>query len=124
MPKETRNDNGNPLVQAAEDYIVAHSDEKFSLQAIADALFVNKSYLLRLFKTHTGRTLLGFHNHVRCEQAKRLLADTSLGISEVGEAVGFVSSAHFTYVFKKNVGVTPTEYRIACRKSNGGIGKE
>ena len=68
-------------------------------------------YLLRQFRAHTGGTLLKYHNQVRCEQAEQMLADTALSISEVGEAVGFVSSSHFTHVFKKTVGMTPTEYR-------------
>lgn len=114
MSEEPRNDGGEELVQAAKAYIAAHSREKFSLQAVADALYINKSYLLRRFKAHTGRTLLEYHNLVRCEQAKQLLSDTEFTISEVGETVGFVSSSHFTHVFRKNAGVTPTEYRGAC----------
>ena len=111
MPKEPRKDRGAQLIQAAKAYITAHSREKFSLQAVADALYVNKCYLLRQFRACTGGTLLGYHNQVRCEQAKQMLADTALSISEVGETVGFVSSAHFAHVFKKIVGMTPTEYR-------------
>ena len=111
MSNALRNNSGEQLVQAAKAYITAHSTEKFSLQAIADALYVNKCYLLRQFKAHTGCTLLKYHNQVRCEQAKQMLADTALSISEIGEAVGFVSSSHFTHVFKKTAGVTPTEYR-------------
>ena len=111
MSNALRNDSGEQLVQAAKAYIEQHSREKFSLQAVADALYVNKCYLLRLFKARTGGTLLGYHNQVRCEQAKQMLADTALSISEIGEAVGFVSSAHFAHVFKKTVGMTPTEYR-------------
>ena len=113
MPKEPRKDRGAQLIQSAKAYITAHSREKFSLQAVADALYVNKCYLLRQFRARTGGTLLGYHNQVRCEQAKQMLADTALSISEIGEAVGFVSSAHFAHVFKKTVGVTPTEYRNA-----------
>lgn len=111
MSNALRNDGGKQLVQAAKAYITAHSREKFSLQAVADALYVNKCYLLRQFRARTGGTLLGYHNQVRCEQAKQMLADTALSISEVGETVGFVSSAHFAHVFKKTVGMTPTEYR-------------
>ena len=111
MPKESQKDCGTELTRGAKAYITAHSREKFSLQAVADALYINKSYLLRQFKAHTGCTLLGYHNQVRCEQAAQMLADTKLSISEVGEAVGFVSSSHFTHVFKKTVGMTPTEYR-------------
>ena len=111
MSNGLRNDSGEQLVQAAKAYIERHSGEKFSLQAVADALYVNKCYLLRQFRARTGGTLLGYHNQVRCEQAKQMLAEPALSISEVGEAVGFVSSSHFAHVFKKTVGVTPTEYR-------------
>ena len=113
MSNALRNNSGEQLVQAAKAYITEHSREKFSLQAVADALYVNKCYLLRQFRACTGGTLLGYHNQVRCEQAKQMLADIALSISEVGEAVGFVSSSHFAHVFKKTVGMTPTEYRDA-----------
>ena len=113
MSNALRNNSGEQLVQAAKAYIERHSGEKFSLQAVADALYVNKCYLLRQFRAHTGGTLLKYHNQVRCEQAKQMLAEPALSISEVGEAVGFVSSAHFAHVFKKTVGMTPTEYRNA-----------
>ena len=124
MCKGSRNDSGQQLVQAAKEYISLHSSEKFSLQALADALYVNKSYLLRLFKARTGDTLLSYHNRVRCEQAKQMLSDTELSISEVGGAVGFVTSSHFTHVFKKIVGITPTEYRAACAGRDFKPGRE
>ena len=113
--KENR-DSGDALVKAAARYIEIHSAEKFSLRALSEALFVNGSYLLRLFRSRTGQTLLGYHNRVRCDRAQALLRDTGLSISEVGEAVGFVSSAHFSHVFKKTTGMTPTEFRSG---SNG-----
>lgn len=110
METESRN-SSDALVQSAKDYIESHSAEKFSLQVLSEALFINGSYLLRLFKSRTGQTLLGYHNRVRCEKAQALLRGADMSISEVGEAVGFVSSAHFSHVFKKTTGMTPTEYR-------------
>lgn len=104
-------DSGEALVLAAKEYIEAHSLEKFSLKRISEALYINGSYLLRQFKAHTGQTLLEYHNAVRCERAKELLRSTDMNISEVGTAVGFVSSAHFSHVFKKITGCTPTSYR-------------
>ena len=103
---------GNRLVSAAENYLALHSAEKFSLQEIANALYINGSYLLRVYKAHTGHTLLWYHSHLRCEKAKELLTESDLSISEIGEAVGFVSSAHFSHVFKKMTGVTPSAYRL------------
>ena len=107
-----RRDAGQALTQAAREYIESHSAEKFALQAVADALFVNGSYLLRVFKANTGHTLLWYHNHIRCERAKDLLCLGDRSISQVGEQVGFVSSAHFSHVFRKMTGMTPTEYRL------------
>ena len=107
---------GEKLTQAAKAYVEAHSAEKFSLQAVASALYVNGSYLLRTFKQQTGITLLSYHHQVRCEKAKVLLTQTDKCVSEIGEAVGFVSSSHFSHIFKKIAGVTPSEYRSALKQ--------
>ena len=106
---------GEMLTQHALAYLESHYKERFSLHAMAGELFVNGSYLLRVFKKHTGYTPLAYHNHVRCERAKELLSNSGESISDIGEAVGFVSSAHFSHVFRKMEGCTPTEYRISNR---------
>lgn len=103
---------GQELTDAAKEYIEEHSAEKFSLSVMAGALYVNGSYLLRTFKSHTGHTLLWYHNHIRCEKAKELLEKKEYSISQAGEMAGFVSSAHFSHIFKKMTGLTPSEYRI------------
>lgn len=101
----------NSLVPAAEAYLKAHAADKFSLSEIAGALHVNGCYLARVYKACTGRTLLWYHHYIRCEKAKELLANRDLHISQVGELVGFVSSAHFSHIFKKMTGVSPRDYR-------------
>ena len=103
---------GKDLSRAAQDYIEAHSAERFSLREMASALFVNDSYLLRTFRQQTGMTPLAYHHHIRCARAKELLARTDRSISEIGEAVGFVSSSHFAHIFRKTEGCTPSEYRM------------
>ena len=111
MSTGKKQDAGERLTQAAKEYIEAHSAEKFSLQAIAGALYVNGSYLLRVFKAHTGHTLLWYHNYTRCEKAKALLASEEGNISQAGEEAGFASSSHFSHVFRKLTGMSPSEYR-------------
>lgn len=100
------------LSRAVQDYIEAHSAERFSLQEMAGALFVNGSYLLRVFKRSMGITPLSYHHRIRCQKAKDLLVQTDRTISEIGEAVGFVSPSHFSHIFRKTVGCSPSEYRI------------
>ncbi|MBR4501452.1 MAG: helix-turn-helix transcriptional regulator [Clostridia bacterium] len=99
------------LVKAAEAYMEAHSTERFSLNEMAGALYVNGSYLLRTFRRQTGMTPLHYHHQLRCAKAGEMLAHTEQSISEIGEAVGFVSSSHFSHIFKSTVGCTPSEYR-------------
>ena len=69
-----RKTSGEILTQSAVAYIEAHYKEKFSLQTMACELYVNGSYLLRVFKKYTGFTPLAYHHHVRCQQAKELLS--------------------------------------------------
>lgn len=116
--------SGNRLVSAVEDYLYSHSGDKFSLAETADVLHVNGSYLLRVYKACTGHTLLWYHSRVRCEKAKAMLAGNDLNISEIGEAVGFVSSAHFSHVFKKMTGMTPSAYRLKQRTEAGNAGAD
>lgn len=107
--------HGGDLIEAAKAYMDAHSAEKFSLEKMAGALYVNGSYLVRAFKRCTGRTPLEYHHLMRCEKAKDMLRGSDLTISEVGEAAGFVSSSHFSHIFRQIVGCTPSAYRELCR---------
>ena len=108
--KERQGGKGD-LVKAAQAYMEAHSAEKFSLEKMAKSLFVNGSYLTRVFRQHTGMTPLAYHHRLRCKKAKELLAGSTLTISQVGEAVGYVSSSHFAHIFRKLEGCTPGEFR-------------
>lgn len=117
MTETPRITAGKRLARQAGYFIREHSEQKFSLEEIAGALFVNGNYLSRVFKRETGCTLLWYHNAVRCEKAKELLAESELPVSEVGAAVGFVSSAHFSHMFKKMTGIAPSSWRDEPEKS-------
>ena len=99
------------LADAAEQLVRARYTQKFSLDALADAVHVDKSYLLRTFKKMKGTTLLAFHNQLRCEAAKELLTQPELPIAHIASSVGFVSPAHFSQIFKKYTGTSPSDYR-------------
>ena len=111
MAESSRTTAGKRLARQAGYFIREHSDQKFSLAGIASALYVNGNYLARVFRRETGHTLLWYHNAVRCEKAKQLLLETELSVSEVGAAVGYVSSAHFSHLFKKMTGFAPSDWR-------------
>ena len=115
MKKQT---SGAALAKAAQCYIETHYKENFSLEQMAGALFVSGCYLMRTFRQHTGMTPLSYHHMIRCKKAKELLLQTDMSISKVGETVGFVSSSHFSHIFRKTEGCTPSEYRMSHKNED------
>ena len=99
------------LTERAKEYLQGHYTEKFSLEGMAKALYVDKIYLSQCFKKTTGQTLLRYHNRLRCEEACRLMQETPLSIEVIGNRVGFITSSHFARIFKSFYQVPPTEYR-------------
>lgn len=106
-------DTKTELARAADSYLREHYADRFSLAAFAEATHVNQAYLARTFKSVFGCTLLERCHQLRCQRAKELLTSPDLSISYIAAAVGYVSASHFTQVFRKAAGQTPTEYRAA-----------
>ena len=103
---------GYELAARAAAYLEEHYTDKFSLDAIASTLYIDKIYLAKCFKQATGDTLLQYHNRLRCEEAKRLLSSTDLPIEEVSSQVGYVTPSHFSRLFRKYTNMSPTQYRL------------
>lgn len=99
------------LIDKAMEYLQAHYTEKFSLQRLADALFVNKHYLARTFREITGTTPLHYHNQLRCECAEELLLHSDYPISVIAFKSGFTSASHFTRIFRYYKNCSPSEFR-------------
>lgn len=77
-----------------------------------------RSYLSRIFSEVDGKRFTQYLSDLRIEQAKRLLADESKLVRDVGQEVGFLTVQNFMRVFKSKTGVTPSEYRSTLpRKS-------
>ena len=112
-----RNGAKSELTFRAQEIMHETFPRKFNLSSISNRLFVNKSYLCRVFKKETGMTLLQYYNEIRCEHARRLLIHSKLGVAYIAIQVGFCNLSQFCYVFKKVVGTTPCEYRKSYLKA-------
>ena len=78
---------------------------------MAKELFMSRPYLSAKFKEETGETLTDFNLKEKTEEAKRLLRYSDKSFTAIGSYLGFSSPGHFSQVFKKYTGRTPTEYR-------------
>lgn len=99
------------LAVAVANYVQHHLSEPISTEALAQSLFMGRSYLSTKFHNETGIKLNDFILQQKTEEAKRLLRYTDRSAAAIGDYLAFSSPAHFSRVFKKYVGLTPNEYR-------------
>jgi len=98
-------------LQQALRYINNNFSTDISLERVAGTAGISKYHFSRLFKEMTGLTYQSYLNRVRIEQAKKLLNDDALSITDTGYAVGYSDLTHFERIFKKLTGTTPSRFR-------------
>ncbi|CAM4239843.1 response regulator [Paenibacillus typhae] len=103
--------SGEKAVEVALHYIREHYAEDLSLERMASVVFLNPAYFSQLFKQKTGQGYKEYVTSLRLEQAKLLLLNPKLKLAEIAERVGYQDMKHFTQMFRKRTGLTPTEYR-------------
>ena len=111
-----RTDSGSRYVQEAMEYIgknCAASD--LSIAQIATALGLSEGHLSHLFKKETGVTVGAYMTRCRIQRAMALLREGKKRVYEVAEAVGYRDITYFSVIFKKTVGMSPTEYQNAAK---------
>lgn len=100
-----------PLIRRIIHYIEQTHTDSFSLDQLAQQLGYNKRYLCSAFRSATGYTILDYLNHVRIRHATNCFYYYDVPIGVIAENVGFITAVHFTRVFKKLVGISPSTFR-------------
>lgn len=113
--------NVHEIVDKAKRYIAEHLSDDLSVSKIASYLYVTPSYLSRLFKKFTGVGCNEYIVHKRIEKAKLLLENTNIKTNKIAEMVGYNDPNYFSLAVKKHTGMSPTKYRMECRKSSSAI---
>lgn len=103
--------NNNELMQRIMKCVNAHlSDPDFNVERLTEEVGISRSQLHRKMKELTGISTNEFIRNLRMEEASRLLRQGDVNITQVAYAVGFNSQAHFSTVFKKYFGMSPTAF--------------
>lgn len=98
--------------QRLKEYIDKHYMEKLSLKKMSEELHMGTTKLCAVAKKLSGDgSITKLTAQRRVDEAKLLLSNRSLSVAEIAERVGFSDYNYFTKIFKKTVGVTPSEYR-------------
>lgn len=101
----------DPLIAKALAFIANRSDDPIGAQNVADAVDTGLRTLQRHFQEHLGRAIGSEIQYVRLERAKRELIQSDRPIKEIAQDVGFGRAMRMYEVFRRELGLTPREYR-------------
>ncbi|MBC8080751.1 MAG: AraC family transcriptional regulator, partial [Gorillibacterium sp.] len=91
------------------EYIHEHYADDITLSDLSEKVFISRNYLSQIFRKATGETFNNYVTRVRMEKAKTLILEGKYLIYEVAEMVGYKNVPYFSTLFKKVIGVNPSE---------------
>lgn len=112
---------GLHFLNTARRFILVNYSRSISLDDVAKAAGISRSYLTILFKQHMNRTVVEYIQSVRCDRAAYLLGTTQFPVIDIAIDTGFNSRQHFTRTFSRLYGLTPHEYRRTFRPEASGL---
>ncbi|MGB8455504.1 MAG: helix-turn-helix domain-containing protein [Anaerocolumna sp.] len=102
------------IVEEVSKYILNNINEDLSVELLAKQEYLNPDYLTRIFKKEMGCSILNYIINERLRMAAHLLSGTDASVNEIAIEVGYPNYSHFTKMFRKFFGVTPSHYRQNC----------
>ncbi len=112
-------ETGSSVIKDVKLYIEDnYSREDFSFQDAAGHVNLSVPHLSRMFRREMGVTFIDYLTSVRIRKAIELLHSGELKIYEIAELTGYANQHYFSNVFKKNLGVSPAEYRRLIKNDN------
>lgn len=106
-----KEESSNDAIVASKAYIENNYTKNITLEDVSREVNISSYYLSRIFKEETGENFIDYLTNLRIEKAKELLSTTQYSMKEICSMSGYSDPNYFSKTFKKNVGVTPTEYR-------------
>lgn len=103
--------NLSPAVRVAKKFIKNNYAKNIGLNDVAQVVNLSPVYFSVLFKKETNANFVDYLNRVRIDAAKEMLREIKYNISEIAGGCGFSDYRYFSKIFKKIVGITPSDYR-------------
>ena len=98
------------VVDAVIAYLRENIEKPVTLDTVVENICFSKTYLKELFKKKTGTTIMKYLTKLRMDKAKELLSEGNNTVSEISSMCGYTTVHYFSNAFKKEIGMTPSEY--------------
>jgi len=114
--KNNNNKELSGIVIKAKNYIDANYNREITLNEISKEVNITPSYFSKLFRNETKENFIDYLTFVRIQKAKEFLQEDKLSIKEICYKIGYGDPNYLSRIFKKIIGLTPTEYKDALLK--------
>jgi transcriptional regulator GlxA family with amidase domain len=108
--------HADELIAEIQFWLRTNLNTELTLTEIAKQFGMSQRSFTRRFKAATGVRATQYWQQLRIETAKELLASSNLTIQEIADQVGYQDQGHLTRLFKKDLHLTPKDYRAMVRK--------
>ena len=109
---------GNSLAHKIADYLKERVSSHITLEEISANFHYGKSSICDVFKRTFGDTIVVYHTKLKIDEAKRLIFEKKLTVSEVAERLGFESPEYFSRTFRRYTGMSPRDFRTRLVSDN------
>jgi two-component system response regulator YesN len=117
-----REKNLGSLILMANNYIKDNYKKDITLEDVSKEVNISPQYFSRLFKNEMGENFIDYLTTLRINTAKEIMKNSLMSVKEICYEIGYGDPNYFSRIFKKIVGVTPTEYKDSILySSKGGV---
>jgi AraC-like DNA-binding protein len=110
-PLATRLASDSMDLETVHSLMQARLHEQLDIDTLAQAVSLSRFHFIKKYKALTGTTPINHFIHLKIERACHLLDVTSKGVNEVAWALGYEDAYYFSRIFKKTMGISPSQYR-------------
>ena len=115
LTKEHSLSNYSPIIREALIFINLNISSNLTVKKVALEVGLSPDYLTRLFKKELGVNIITYINRKRIHTSLELLKSTNLSIEEIGDLIGLSNTSYFYTIFKREIGVSPKQYRNSLK---------
>lgn len=108
---ENRTISDNSIIELMKKYMQDKIYENITLKDMCAHFMLGKSQLSKIFKENSGKSPYAYYTSLRISEAKKLLREGNLSVSEISEKLGYTDIYGFSRAFKRSVGLSPMAYK-------------
>ena len=107
---------GSVILKAKQFIEENYADQNTTLTSVAEAVCLSPNHFSTIFSQECKTTFIEYLTNVRLENAKRLMRETDMKGYDIAYECGFSDPHYFSYIFKKNTGLSPREYKLSTER--------